>query len=102
MGSGGAPFLTSSGGEIYADEAGTISANKLVEHRPISLNINRISASRTGLNCVNLNAKSIVSKIDELRRMIDDTQPDIIGITESWTKPEMGDAEFCLAAYKMF
>ena len=50
----------------------------------------------------NLNASSIVSKMDELRRMVDDTQPDIIGITETWTKPDMGDAEFGLAGYKMF
>ena len=26
----------------------------------------------------------------------------IIGITETWTKPDMGDAEFGLAGYKMF
>ena len=51
---------------------------------------------------MNLNARSIVSKMDELRRMADDTQPDIIGITETWTKPDMGDAEFGLAGYKMF
>ena len=69
---------------------------------PISSNINRRSASHSGLKCVNLNARSIVSKMDELRRMADDTQPDIIGITETWTKPDMGDAEFGLAGYKMF
>ena len=40
--------------------------------------------------------------MDELRRMADDTQPDIIGITETWTKPNMGYAEFGLAGYKMF
>ena len=48
---------------------------------PISSNINRRSASHSGLKCVNLNARSIVSKMDELRRI--DTQPDIIGITET-------------------
>ena len=86
------------GGEIYADETRIISANKLSAHRPI----NRISASLSGLKCVYLNARSIVSKMDELRRMADDTKPDIIGITETWTKPDMGDAEFGLAGYKMF
>ena len=40
--------------------------------------------------------------MDELRRMADDTQPDIIGITETWKKPDMGDAEFGLPGYKMF
>ena len=59
---------------------------------PISSNISRISASHTGLKCVHLNARSIVSKMDELRRMADDTQPNIMGITETWTKQDMGDA----------
>ena len=40
---------------------------------PISSNINRISASHSGLKCVNLNVMSIVSKMDALRRMADDT-----------------------------
>ena len=40
--------------------------------------------------------------MDELRRMADDTQSDIIGITETWTNPNMGDAEFGLTGYKMF
>ena len=79
-----------------------MSANKLLVHRPISSNINRISASNSGLKCVNLNARSIVYQMDELRRMADDTQPDINGITETWTKPDMGDAEFGLAGYNMF
>ena len=60
------------------DETKTISANKLLQHTPISSNINKISASHSGLKCVNLNARSIVLKMDELRRMTDDTQPDII------------------------
>ena len=34
--------------------------------------------------------------------MADVTQPDIIGITETWTKPDMGDAEFGFAGYNMF
>ena len=37
--------------------------------------------------------------MDELRRIADNTQPDIIGITETWTKPDMGDAEFGLAGW---
>ena len=40
--------------------------------------------------------------MDELRRMADDTQPDITGIKETWAKPDMGDAEFGLAGYKIF
>ena len=40
--------------------------------------------------------------MDELRRMADDTQPDIFGIAETWTKPNIGHAQFGLAGYKMF
>ena len=87
-------FKLGAGGELYADETRIISGNKVSSHR--------ISASHSGLKCVYLNARSIVSKMNELRRMADDTQPDIIGITETWTKPDMGDAEFGLAGYKMF
>ena len=28
--------------------------------------------------------------------------PDIIGITESWTKPEMADSELALDGYRLF
>ena len=90
------------GCEVYVDETGAISAKKVLEQRPISSNINRISASYSGLKCVNLNARSVVSKMDELRRMADDTQPVIIGVTETWTKPDMGDTEFGLAGTKCF
>ena len=40
--------------------------------------------------------------MDELRRMADVTQPNIIGIPETWTQPDIGYAEFGLAGYKMF
>ena len=33
-------FKLVAGDDIYANETGTISANKLLEHRPISSNIN--------------------------------------------------------------
>ena len=45
-------FKLGAGGEIYADETRIISANQLSAHRPISSNINRISASHSGLKCV--------------------------------------------------
>ena len=49
-----------------------------------------------------LNARSIVNKMGELRLMVEDVEPDIIGITETWTKPDMGNAEFSLKGYQMF
>ena len=54
-----------------------------MDHRHTSSNINRICDSHSGLKYVNLNARSIVSNMDELRRMPDDTQPYVIGIIET-------------------
>ena len=56
----------------------------------------------SGLKCVCLNARSLVNKMGELRLMVEDVEPDIIGITETWTRPDMGNAEFSLKGYQMF
>ena len=40
-------------------------------------------------------------KMGELRLMVEDVEPDIIGITETWTRPDMGNAEFSLKGYQM-
>ena len=37
-----------------------------------------------------------MNKMGELRLMVEDVEPDIIGITETWTRPDMGNAEFSL------
>ena len=34
--------------------------------------------------------------------MVEDVEPDIIGIIETWTRPDMGNAEFSLKGYQMF
>ena len=39
-----------------------------------------------GLKCVCLNTRSIVNKMGELRLMVEDVEPDIIGITKTWTR----------------
>ena len=49
-----------------------------------------------------LNARSIVSKNNELNIMVDDIKPHIIGITESWANSDMTDAELGLAVYVKF
>jgi len=40
--------------------------------------------------------------MDELTSLVEELEPDIIGITEIWTRPSMGDAEFTLPGYRMF
>ena len=42
--------------------------------------------SEAGHKCVCLNARSIVNKKNELNIMVEDIDPHIIGITESWAK----------------
>ena len=42
------------------------------------------NTSESGIQCVCLNARSIINKKTELNIMVDDIKPHIIGITESW------------------
>ena len=40
--------------------------------------------------------------MDELKRSVKEVEPYIIGITETWTRPDTGHAEFTLPGYRMF
>ena len=55
-----------------------------------------------GYRCVCLNARSIVKKKNELNVMIEDIDPHIIGVTESWANTDITDAELGLTGYGMF
>ena len=58
--------------------------------------------SEAGYRCVCLNARSIVNKKTELNIMVEDTDPHIIGIIESWANTDITDAELGLTGYVMF
>ena len=58
--------------------------------------------SETGYRFVCLNARSIVNKKNELNIMVEDIDPHIIGITESWANIDIADAELGLTGYVMF
>ena len=58
--------------------------------------------SEAGYRCVCLNARSIVNKKKELNIMVEDTDPHIIGISESWTNTDIADAELGLTGYVIF
>ena len=60
------------------------------------------SPTEFGYKCVCLNARSIVNKINELNIMVEDIDPHIIGITESWATPDISDAELGKTGYVMF
>ena len=49
-----------------------------------------------------LNARSIVNKKNELNIMVEDIDPHIIGITESWANTDLTNAELGLTGYIMF
>ena len=52
--------------------------------------------SEIGYRCVCLNARSIVNKKNELNIMVEDIDPHIIGITESWANIDITGAELGL------
>ena len=58
--------------------------------------------SEAGYICVCLNARSLVNKKNKLNIMVEDTDPHIIGITESWANTDITDAELGLTGYVMF
>ena len=58
--------------------------------------------SKEEIECVYLNARSIINKKNELNIMVDEIKPHIIGITESWANNDITDAELGLEGYVMF
>ena len=59
--------------------------------------------SQAGNRCVCLNARSIVNKINDFNIMVEDIDPYIIGITESWANTDRTTyAELGLTGYVMF
>jgi len=55
-----------------------------------------------GLKCIYVNARSIINKIDYLRAELKVFDPDIIGITESWTDDKVSDAEIQIEGFEVF
>ena len=60
------------------------------------------SPTEFGYKCVCLNARTMVYKRNELNIMVEDIDPHIIGITESWATPDISDAELGMTGYVMF
>src|SRR5688572_7389730 len=56
------------------------------------------------IKCFYANARSIINrkKRMELELYVEEEEPDIIGLTESWAKEEMGDCELEIDGYVMF
>ena len=69
-------------------------------HNPVTKCPENISEA--GYKSVCLNTSSIVNKKNELNIMVEDTDPHIIGITESWANIDITDTELGLTGYVMF
>ena len=59
-----------------------------------------IRQGNVGLKSVSLNARSIMNKKSELNIMVNDNDPHIIGVTESWANKDITDAELGLEGYE--
>ena len=78
----------------HAEQEATSTDNPISNHPK--------NISEKGYRCVCLNARSIVNKKNELNIMVEDIDPHIIGITESWANIDITDAELGLTGYVMF
>ena len=81
--------------ELSQAEQEATSTDKPISNHPKNI-------SEKGYRCVCLNARSIVNKKNELKIMVEDIDPHIIGITESWANIDITDAELGLTGYVMF
>ena len=63
---------------------------------------NHCSINSSELICVYFNAQSIMNKLDDLHVMVSSLQPDIIGISESWTNSNVLDSELSISGYDIF
>ena len=50
-------------------------------------------AKQFNLNCLYMNARSLMNKIDDFKAEIVSRDPDIIGITETWGHKDVFDSE---------
>ena len=62
----------------------------------------RVPVSRDNLSCAYINARNIVNKLDQFEAWAYDLNPDIIGVTESWTGNHILDSELALDGYDLF
>ena len=90
--------LVSQGG--YTEKPNTRGIDK--DSKKTSAKNSLESPTEFGYTCVCLNARSIVNKRNDLNIMVEDIDPHIIGITESWATPDISDAELGMTGYVMF
>ena len=61
----------------------------------------RSPISRDKLTCFYVNARSIMNKFEQFETYVYDLNPDIIGVTESWTSSRILDSELIIDGYDL-
>ena len=54
------------------------------------------------LTLLYVNAQSVVMKMSTLQAIIEAYKPDIIGVSESWSREDIGDVELNISCYNIF
>ena len=67
----------------------------------------RVEGARFGegvrmISCICLNARSIMNKMNEFMALMDVLRPDVVGVTESWAREEVDEAELGIDGYVLF
>ncbi|MES9884607.1 MAG: reverse transcriptase family protein, partial [Sedimenticola sp.] len=89
------------------------SANNIVHSvaqlGPFQFDVKNVNGKNVGektvensFTCYYTNIQSINNKLSELKHTVEECKPYIIGITESWLKPDIKDAEIRLNDYDIF
>ena len=60
------------------------------------------SVQQHELKCFYINARSLIHKFEHFEAWVQDLNPDVIGVTESWAGPEVRDSEIALLGYDLF
>jgi len=64
--------------------------------------LNILCRQKKGLKICHINAQSLYNKFDEFELIFENSDTDIICISETWFKPSMPDSIFRLFGYKLF
>lgn len=57
---------------------------------------------RDGMNVCHINAQSLYKKIDEFRYIFENSDIDVICVSETWFKPDVNDCAFKINGYRLF
>ena len=78
------------------------SSKNLLTVNSSNSNMLQVTNNIDSFQCYYTNIQSVKNKFDEFADKINNIKPLIIGLTETWLKPEIQDAEVYLRGYELF